>query len=159
MSLSSKSSTGPDKISNKVLKMILPHIITDLTSCKFARIKIQLERQEIIDPNQFGFRKGHSTVHPLMITKDFIENELNKRNYVCLIALDLKKAFDCIKTDGSLQNKVNYYCQNKQITNWIDSYFKDRQQITSWGSSNSNKIKNHRISVIQGSKQIYLTYM
>ena len=33
MSLSSKSSTGPDKISNKVLKMILPHIITDLTSC------------------------------------------------------------------------------------------------------------------------------
>ena len=33
MSLSNKSSTGPDNISNKVLKRMLPHIINDLTNC------------------------------------------------------------------------------------------------------------------------------
>ena len=116
------------------------------------QITEQLVRQDIIDLNQFGFRKGHSTVHPLMITKDFIESELNKRNYIYLIALDLKKAFDCIRTDGCLQNKIKYYCQNDQITNWIDSYFKNRQQFTSWGNYISNKVQNHPISVIQGSK-------
>ena len=77
----------------------------------------QFDRLEIIEQNQFGFRKGHSTVHPLIITKDYIETELNKRNYVCLITLDLKKAFYIISTDGSLQNKIRYYTQNDHITN------------------------------------------
>ena len=87
-----------------------------------------------------------------MITKNFIENELNNRNYVCLITLDLKKAFDCIKTNGCLQKKISYFSQNDHITNWFDSYFEDRMQFTNWGPFNSEMVKNHKISVIQGSK-------
>ena len=202
-SLSNTSSTGPDNISNKVLKKILPIIIDDLTNCinkslkdskfpqslKTSKIKPiakpkkdksnpdnwrpiaqlsplskiyektimnqiteQLNRKEILDPNQFGFRKGHSTAHPLMIAKDYIERELNNKKYVCLIALDLKKAFDCIKTDGCLQNKIKYFCQNDQILNWFEDYFQDRYQFVNWGNSDSDKVKNHRISIIQGSK-------
>ena len=116
------------------------------------QITEQLNRKEILDPNQFGFRKGHSTAHPLMIAKDYIERELNNKKYVCLIALDLKKAFDCIKTDGCLQNKIKYFCQNDQILNWFEDYFQDRYQFVNWGNSDSDKVKNHRISIIQGSK-------
>ena len=66
--------------------------------------------------------------------------------------MDLKKVFDCVKTDGSLQNKIKYFCQNNKISNWADSYFKYRQQFTNWGLSNSEKVFNHPISIIQGSK-------
>ena len=204
MSLASKPSTGPDMISNKILKKILPYILNALTSCinysireaefpqilktskltpiykalktdrsnpdnwrpiaelsPFSKVyeKVvmnqlteQFDRQEIINPYQFGFRKGHSTVHPLMITRNFIEKELKNQNYVCLITIDLKKAFDCIRTNGELQNKIKYYSKNDQITNWFNSYFKDRMQFTNWGNASSDIVKNHPISIIQGSK-------
>ena len=201
MSLTSKSSLGPDGISNKILKKIIPSIIKDLTTCinksfqeglfpqvlKVSKItpifksgdrsdpnnwrpinnlspfsktfeiafmtqlNEQLIRNEIIDPRQFGFRSFHSTIHPLLITKNYIETELRNKKYVCLIALDLMKAFECVKTEGSLQNKINYYSKNEKITKWVDSYYTDRVQFTNWEKCNSSKVKNHEISIVQGS--------
>ena len=201
MSLSSKSSLGPDGVSNKILKNIIPFIIKELTICinksfmeasfplslKVSKITPifksgdrtdpnnwrpinnlspfsktyeqlfmiqvteQLTRNEIIDPRQFGFRSFHSTIHPLLITKNYIETELRNKKYVCLIGLDLLKAFECVKTDGCLQNKITYYSKNKKITNWVDSYYTDRVQFTNWEKCNSDKVKNHEISIVQGS--------
>ena len=115
------------------------------------QITEQINRAEILHPKQFGFRKSHSTLHPLMITKNFIETELNEKKYVCIISLDLKKAFDCCRTDGTLQNKIKYYTQSNKITNWIDSYYKNRKQFTEWSSSKSKTVNNHSISIVQGS--------
>ena len=201
MSLTSKSSLGPDGVSNKILKNIIPVIIKELTICInksfleasfpqslkvskitpifksgdrsdpnnwrpinnlspfsktyeqvfMTQVTEQLTRNEIIDPRQFGFRSFHSTIHPLLITKNYIETELRNKKYVCLIALDLMKAFECVKTEGSLQNKITYYSKNIKITNWVDSYYTDRVQFTNWEKCNSGKVKNHQISIVQGS--------
>ena len=51
-----------------------------------------------------------------------------------------------------LQNKIRYYSKNDHITNWFNSYFKDRMQFTNWGNASSETVKNHPISIIQGSK-------
>ena len=43
------------------------------------QVNEQLDRYEIISPNQFGFRSKHSTIHPILLIKHFIEQELQKR--------------------------------------------------------------------------------
>ena len=54
-----------------------------------------------------------------MLTKDFIQTELQKKREVALISLDLRKAFDTVRTDGTLQNKIRYYLQNDKL--WASS--------------------------------------
>ena len=111
----------------------------------------QLDRYEIISPNQFGFRSKHSTIHPILLIKHFIEQELQKKKHVIMVTLDIQKAFDCVKTDGILKNKIKYYTKSQIITKWIDSYYKNRKQYTIWGKEKSETVKNHKISIVQGS--------
>ena len=119
--------------------------------CLMTQVIENCDRQEIIDPNQFGFRSSHSTVHPLLLIKNFIESELKQKKYVAIIAVDYEKAFDCVSTNGPLQQKIKYYTKSDKITNWIDSFYKNRTQFTIWNNTNSEIIKNHEISIVQGS--------
>ena len=68
-----------------------------------------------------------------------------------MITLDIKKAFDCVKTNGLLQNKIKYYTKSEGITKWIDSYYENRKQSTKWGTADSQTVDNHKISIVQGS--------
>ena len=106
---------------------------------------------KVINSNQFGFRSKHSTVHPCILIKNYIELETQKKNYVVMITLDIKKAFDCVKTNGLLQNKIKYYTKSEGITKWIDSYYENRKQSTKWGTADSQTVDNHKISIVQGS--------
>ena len=68
-----------------------------------------------------------------------------------MITVDIRKAFDCVRTDNTLQNKIKYFTKSDSITDWINSYYKDRKQFTKWGSKDSKIVKNHEISIVQGS--------
>ena len=116
-----------------------------------GKINEQLDEQHILDDNQFGFRKNHSTLHPLLIVKNFIETELNLGKNLVILSLDLSKAFDIVNTSTKLQKKIKYYTKSDKITNWIDSFYSERSQFVSWKNISSNIEKNHRISIIQGS--------
>ena len=37
------------------------------------------------------------------------------------------------------------------LSKWIDSYYKNRKQYTIWGKEKSETVKNHKISIVQGS--------
>ena len=199
-SLSNKTSTGPDGLSNKILKSILPNISKELTLCinksfnenifptVLKKTKISplykkndrtkcvnyrpiaqlsplsklleqiamtqvtefFDRQNIITSRQFGFREKHSTTHLLLSVKNFIETR-QKREHIVLISLDLQKAFDCVNTDKILQSKILYYTKSASFTKWIDSFYTNRTQFTTWEGATSNTIKNHNISIVQGS--------
>ena len=116
-----------------------------------TQIVEHMQRNEILDKNQFGFRNKHSTSHALMLTKAYIQKKLMEKYEVVMIQLDLAKAFDTVKTDGTLQFKVNHFLQNEKITNWLHSYFQNRKQFTSWENNKSEVIDNFEISVVQGS--------
>ena len=110
----------------------------------------QLDQQGIIDENQFGFRAKHSVLYPLMITKTYIENELSKKKHIVTLSIDLKKAFDCCQHD-ILKKKLKYYTGSDKLVNWITSFYTNRQQYCSWDNNNSKMLKNHPISIVQGS--------
>ena len=49
-----------------------------------------------------GFRKSHGTQHSLIIMLEKWKDVLDKGEYVCVLFMDLSKAFDTINHDPSL---------------------------------------------------------
>jgi hypothetical protein len=200
-SLTPKTSSGFDKISNKLLKIIAPNIVAPLTKAinksihegvfpqilKTAKLQplhksgdralpsnyrpisqlssiskvlektatkqftAHLNRENIISSKQFGFRKQHSTIHPLLITRDFIEKSRNLGNFTILVTLDLSKAFDTVNTEKILPDKLAHYGCSEKTENWFKSFFRDRSQYVTWEDHESETTELHNISVVQGS--------
>ena len=55
-----------------------------------------LEINNILTPDQFGFRKSHSAVHPMVNMMNFVSSALNKKETAIAIFCDLRKAFDTV---------------------------------------------------------------
>jgi hypothetical protein len=110
-----------------------------------------LDQENIISSKQFGFRKQHSTIHPLIITRDFIEKSRNLGNFTILVTLDLSKAFDTVNTEKILPDKLAHYGCSEKTENWFKSFFKDRSQYVTWEDHESETTNLHNISVVQGS--------
>jgi hypothetical protein len=110
-----------------------------------------LENENLLSDKQFGFRKGHSTEHALMITRHEIEKAQNEKIYTILITIDLSKAFDTVNSDEILPQKLEHYGCDKTAVNWFSSFFKDRNQYVTWNNNKSTTVPLSNISVVQGS--------
>ena len=58
------------------------------------RLSNYLEKNELLSKFQFGFRKEHSTVHPMVHFMNKIINALKNKLHTIAIFCDLRKAFD-----------------------------------------------------------------
>jgi hypothetical protein len=65
------------------------------------------------NPNQFGFKHGLSTLHPLFIVKETIDYSTAHKTPLYVASLDAEKAFDAIWRDGlfcKLIDKLDFNC-------------------------------------------------
>jgi hypothetical protein len=53
-----------------------------------------LESNKLISKHQFGFRKKHSTVHPILHLLNEVTEASSRKKYTLAIFCDLRKAFD-----------------------------------------------------------------
>ena len=109
------------------------------------------KKHKILYKHQYGFRKGHSTSHPLIHFLDKIYNSLNKNNaeYTLGVFLDLKKAFDTVDFEILLKKMEHYGF--KGISNlWFKNYLYGRLQSVSIEGVNS-PTKTMLCGVPQGS--------
>jgi Reverse transcriptase (RNA-dependent DNA polymerase) len=79
----------------------------------------------ILSPCQFGFRKSHSTVHPLTLFTNSVAQSLNNKEHSIAIFCDLKKAFDTVD-HSILLKKLSKIGVNNQSLKWFESYLSDR---------------------------------
>ena len=88
---------------------------------------------------QFGFRKKHSTILPMLHFLDKIFNDQNKSspNFTLAIFIDLKKAFDTCNFD-ILLNKLKHYGFRGRSQMWFESYLKGRVQYTEYNGIKSD---------------------
>ena len=63
--------------------------------------------KNVIYNKQFGFRKNHSTSHAINYSVNKIISELQQRNHVIGIFIDLSKAFDTIDLNGTESDLSN----------------------------------------------------
>lgn len=136
--------TFPDLLKNSIIKPIhkggdktnpsnyrpialLPTISKIFERAMSNRLYSFFEKYNVLDSNQYGFRKDRSTT--LAVYK-FIQQALayiNEKKYAVGILLDMTKAYDRVRFD-ILLSKLHNAGVRGIAYNWLSSYLKDRLQ-------------------------------
>ena len=104
-----------------------------------------------LSPYLFGFRKGHSTEHCLVVMLEAWKKSLDDKGTSGAVLTDLSKAFDCLNHD-LLIAKLGAYGVSHDALKFIllSSYLKERKQRTKAGSDYSRSLEI-KYGVPQGS--------
>jgi hypothetical protein len=113
------------------------------------RILEFLTKNNLLHPNQFGFRKGSSTASATinLITK-IVEGLEKKKKTACLF-IDLRKAFDCVNHKILLRHLWRLGFRGKAY-NLLKNYLTNRQQFVRIGQTDGDTMQNN-CGVPQGS--------
>ena len=101
-----------------------------------ARLTNFLDTNNLITSSQFGFRKNHSTVHPLVHFLNFVSTSLDKKEHSIAIFCDLRKAFDTVDP-GILLSKLKKMGIRGVELLWFQDYLTNRKQLVHINGSNS----------------------
>lgn len=93
----------------------------------YDRLYEFLTKNNILIPEQFGFRKNYSTSLSVICFTDYILQEIDKGNYCCGVFMDLSKAFDTID-HHILLTKLHLYGIRGLPLQWFGSYLSNRRQ-------------------------------
>ena len=78
---------------------LLPLLCKVFEKVVYNQLYFYLERFNLLNPSQFGFRRNKSTVQAVMDHLEFVYNHLDEGDTVISIFMDFKKAFDCLDHD------------------------------------------------------------
>lgn len=108
-----------------------------------------LDRHRIFSLDQFGFRKGKSTVDAIESFVSRIVDSLERKNPTLSVFLDLSKAFDCVEHSSLLTTVEEYGIRGVPLS-WVASYLNGRTQKVQVANHLSDSIPMGR-GVPQGS--------
>ena len=77
---------------------------------------------------QYGFRKGHSTVHALVELVDKVRSSIDSGEMTCGIFVDLSKAFDKVNHE-ILLHKLDHYGFRGKTNTLIGNYLRNHKQF------------------------------
>ncbi len=104
----------------------------------YSRLYDFFTAMDIIYDRQFGFRKLHSTCHAVNYSVNKILKEVENRNHVIGIFIDLSKAFDTIEHKKLLE-KLEHNGIRGVALKTLSSYLSDRDQVTNYQNTPSEK--------------------
>lgn len=114
------------------------------------RLQYHLENNKIIHPNQFGFTKNSNTLAACINCMEYIYEHDDNGNYVAIISIDLKKAFDSTDLRTLIAKLDDLNIKNNEIK-LFESFLFGRKQTVNVNGSQS-ELKNVRMGIPQGSK-------
>ena len=118
---------------------------------KILEVKMRkfLDKNNILNPAQYGFKTNTSTDLASTSLYDSILNNLDHRKITCSIFLDLRKAFDSVNHDILLK-KLEHYGFRGLIWRLLNSYLKGRKICTKV-NNNISKFYDVELGAPQGS--------
>ena len=105
----------------------------------YHRIHDFLIVNNVLNENQFGFRKGRSCEHALLTAQNKIINSLNKKQISLLLLIDFSKAFDMVDHEILLK-KLAHVGIRGVAYNWVKSYLSNRKQYVALGNKKSSTL-------------------
>ncbi|XP_035231623.1 uncharacterized protein LOC118203460 [Stegodyphus dumicola] len=121
-----------------IANVLLPAIGKIFEKALNNRITDHLERLDLIDPAQFGFRKHHSTTHQVLNIVEIITRAFFHKTGVAACFIDLEKAFDKVWHEGLIY-KLNNFLFPVSLVKLIISYLKRRTFQVRVGDSLSGR--------------------
>jgi len=128
---------------------LLPSISKILEKIVHKRLYNFLNSNNLLIPNQYGFRKSHSTDYALIKLYDKIIHSLSNKEHTFGIFMDLSKAFDTINHEILINKLHNYGIRGTSLA-WFKDYLKNRKQYVVYESEKSQEL-NITCGVPQGS--------
>ena len=89
------------------------------------RLQWFMEKHNLFNPDQAGFRKGRCTVDHIMRLQNDVQAALNHGHLTVGVFLDFSKAFDMMWKGGVMEKLTRIEIGGK-IFNWIDDFLSDR---------------------------------
>lgn len=71
------------------------------------KIRHKMDDLGVLRDCQFGFRRGHSTTHALMVLTDYITKGLRRRCPTIAVSLDFSRAFDLVWQDAIIYKMMS----------------------------------------------------
>lgn len=91
-----------------------------------CRFQAHAESNNLINPEQFGFRRQHSTVHQLKRVTNYIRQKKAERKTTSMVLLDIENAFDTICHDGLIY-KLNKNGTPMYLLKILRAFISNRQ--------------------------------
>ena len=132
----SPNSKRPISLTSCVVK-ILERIITD-------RLEAHIEGSSIIDAEQDGFRKKHSTTNVILRMVESIYNGFEKDMYTAAILIDLKGTYDTIWREGLIYKLNNIGICIGGLLKWISNFPHRRKASKPWDPHLRRQFASHR---------------
>ena len=114
-----------------------------------SRLSIYLENNSLLSQHQYGFREGHSTLHPMLHFMNHITTALENKQHTVAIFCYLRKAFDSCD-HAILLSKLSRLGVGGMALSWFKDYLNNRQQFVKINNSTSKSVFV-KIGVPQGS--------
>jgi hypothetical protein len=100
------------------------------------RLSHYFQSNNVLVPEQFGFRKGISIENAAFKLTDSVLKSINQKMHVGGIFCDLAKAFDCVNHE-ILLTKLHFFGIQGTTLSWFRSYLRDRKPKIEIKSPNS----------------------
>lgn len=144
---------SPSMMSNYRPISILPSFskLFELVLC--SRLVHYMEVNDLFSKSQHGYLRGRSTTTAIYQFIQTIIDNLESKNLVLGMFLDLSKAYDCLD-HTLLLKKLDKYGIRGNTYRWLESYLSDRRQrviLEKDGTLAKSSIKINNMGVPQGS--------
>ena len=138
-----------NKISNYRPISVLPYFSKFFEKIMYKRIIDYFSKEKTLSPEQFGFRKQHSTFMALLEMQVKISESMDKNEFALGIFFDLSKAFDTV--NHKILLKKLEHCGIRGLAHqWLSHYLRDRTQCVYFDGHQSS-YRTIRCGVPQGS--------
>ena len=118
----------------------------------FSRLYSYLEKKQLLNDNQFGFRSNSSTAFAISSLYDKLIKNIDNGLFSCCVFLDFLKAFDTVDHKILLRKLHNYFGIRGTCLNLFESYLSNRYQYTNilghYSSNNKITIESHKDPVL-----------
>lgn len=119
---------------------LLPQFSKLLEKLFNSRLDKFIEKYDILNSSQYGFRTKMSTSMALLELTENITAALDQKNCTIGVFIDLKKAFDTID-HNLLLRKLEAYGIRGMASEWLKSYLYNRLQYVSIDDCNSDLLQ------------------
>ena len=118
---------------------------------KTIKVKIleHIENNNILPPQQFGFRREHNTMHPLVRIKKIVKSNFMEQKSTAMVLLDIKSAFDSVWHNALIYKMIKLNFNDNIIK--ITQCFLSNRSFRVFIGSKSSKLFYIKAGCPQGS--------